>query len=310
MRIVSLLPSATEIVYALGLGDDLVAVSHECDYPAAARTKPRITRALVDSDHASETIDREVREKLHETGTVYDLDFELLERLQPDLILTQQLCSVCAVSYDFVKDAVKGLVHSPQVVNLEPTCLQDIFENIRTVGRLTGRLRQVEAVIASLQCRVEKVESLVGRSLARPRTFLMEWLHPPFSGGHWNAELVEIAGGVDELAKAGQPSRRVEWKEILDFAPEVVVISCCGFSIDRTLREVVQLKGVKEWHRLPAVLNQHVFIADGNQYFSRPGPRIVDSLEMLAVMIHPELASVYQFPPDAFQKLHTNRQSS
>ncbi|MBZ5535668.1 MAG: cobalamin-binding protein [Acidobacteriia bacterium] len=310
MKIVSLLPSATEIVYALGLGDDLVAVSHECDFPVEARSKPRITRALVDSDQPSETIDHEVREKLHEAGTLYDLDFELLKRLQPDLILTQQLCSVCAVSYDYVKDAVKGLVHSPRVVNLEPMRLQDIFENIRTVARMTGCSEQGEAVISLLQRRVERVRSLVSRIDTRPRTFLMEWLHPPFSGGHWNGELVEIAGGVDRIAKSGQPSRRVECQEILDFAAEIVVISCCGFSIDRTLREVAQLKSVREWQCLPAVLNQHVFIADGNQYFSRPGPRIIDSLEMLAVMIHPELASEYQFPPVAFRKLHTNRQNS
>jgi iron complex transport system substrate-binding protein len=310
MKIVSLLPSATEIVYALGLGDDLVAVSHECDYPPEARRKPRITRALVDSAQPSETIDHEVREKLHETGTLYDLDFELLKRLQPDLILTQQLCSVCAVSYDYVRNAVEGLVHSPQVVNLEPTSLQDIFENIQTVGGMTGHSKQAEAVIDSLQRRVERVRSLVLQTDRHPRTFLMEWLHPPFSGGHWNGELVEIAGGVDGIARVGQPSRRVEWKEILDFAPEIVVVSCCGFSIDRTRREVAQLKTVEEWHCLPAVLNQQVYIADGNQYFSRPGPRIVNSLEMLAVMIHPELASHYQFPPDAIQKLNTNRQNS
>ncbi|MBZ5554692.1 MAG: cobalamin-binding protein [Acidobacteriia bacterium] len=303
MKIVSLLPSATEIVYALGLGDDLVAVSHECDFPPSARVKPRITRALVDSDQPCETIDREVKEKLHEAGTLYDLDFELLERLQPDLVLTQQLCSVCAVSYDSVKDAVKGLVHSPQVVNLEPLGLQDILENIRTVARLTGCSERGEAVISSLERRVDRVKSLVSRIDRRPRTFLMEWLHPPFSGGHWNGELVTIAGGVDGIAKAGHPSRRVEWKEILDFAPEIVVISCCGFSIDRTLREIAPLKEVDEWHRLPAVLNERVFIADGNQYFSRPGPRIVDSLEMLAVMIHPGLAPEYQFQSKAFLQL-------
>lgn len=303
MKIVSLLPSATEIVYALGLGDDLVAVSHECDFPPEARSKPRITRALVDSNQPSETINREVREKLHEAGTLYDLDFELLERLQPDLILTQQLCSVCAVSYDYVKDAVKGLRHSPRVVNLEPMRLQDIFENIRTVARMTGRSEQGEAVISSLQRRVERVRSLISRVDSRPRTFLMEWLEPPFSGGHWNGELVEIAGGMDRIAKSGHPSRRVEWKEILDFAPEIVVISCCGFSIDRTLREVARLKRVDEWRCLPAVLNHHVFVADGNQYFSRPGPRIIDSLEMLAVMIHPELAPEYEIPTKAFLQL-------
>ncbi|MGB7624794.1 MAG: cobalamin-binding protein [Terriglobia bacterium] len=299
MKIVSLLPSATEIVFALGLGDDLVTVSHECDYPAAARTKPRITRALVDSDQSCDSIDREVRGRLDEAGTLYDLDFELINRLQPDLILTQQLCTVCAVSYDYVKDAVKGLIHSPEVVNLEPMCLQDIFENIRTVGRMTGRSNQGEVVIDSLQRRVERVRSLVGRSPARPRTFLMEWLDPPFCGGHWNGELVEIAGGLDGIAKAGQPSRRVEWKEIFDFAPEIVVISCCGFSQDRTLREFASIKSLAEWQRLRADHRPQIFIVDGNQYFSRPGPRIVDSLEMLAVMIHPELESEFRIPPNA-----------
>lgn len=303
MKIVSLLPSSTEIVYALGLGDDLVAVSHECDYPPSALLKPKITRARVDSNLPSHEIDQQVREQLHEAGSLYDLDFDLLNRLEPELILTQQLCSVCAVSYEYVKDAVKGLRCSPEVLNLEPMYLADIFENIRLVGCHTGRLERAEKFIASLQCRVEQVRHLVSRFDSRPKTFFLEWLNPPFCGGHWNGELVEMAGGVDTIAVVGKPSRRVKWEEIAAFSPEVVVISCCGFSLDRTLRETPQLSAISEWWQLPAVRNERVYVADGNQFFSRPGPRIIDSLEMLAVMIHPELAPEFNIPPTAFQKL-------
>ena len=303
MRIASLLPSSTEIVYALGLGDDLVAVSHECDFPAEARSKPKLTRARVDSSRSSGEIDQLVAQSLHETGTLYDLDFDLLSRLQPDLILTQQLCDVCAVSYEYVKDAVKGLRHSPQVVNLEPLCLADILENIRVVGRLAGCLDRAEAHIKSLAARIEQVRTRTAAVGSRPRVFLMEWLNPPYCAGHWNGELVELAGGVDALSRIGRPSARVDWKKIADFAPEVVVISCCGFSLERALQEIPFLQTVEAWSHLPAVQNGRVFLADGNQFFSRPGPRIVDSLEMLAVMIHPALAEGFKFPPRCFQKL-------
>lgn len=301
MKIVSLLPSSTEIVYALGLGDDLVAVSHECDYPAVARQKPRMTRAMIDATLSSAEIDERVRKTLHSAGSLYELDFDLLNRLQPDLILTQQLCDVCAVSYEYVKDAVKGLRGSPQVVNLEPLCLNDILENIRTVGRLAGRMSQAEELVESLQHRIARVRQLAPQRSTRPRTFLMEWLDPPFCGGHWNGELVDIAGGVDGIARIGRPSQRVAWKEIADFAPEIVVISCCGFSIERTLEEIPILKTQEVWSQLPAVKQNRVYVADGNQYFSRPGPRIVDSLEMLAVMIHPELAAHFSFPERTFR---------
>ncbi len=303
MRIASLLPSSTEICYALGFGDELVAVSHECDYPPDAQSKPKLTRARVDSGLSSREIDRQVSSALHETGSLYDLDFDLLARLQPDLILTQQLCDVCAVSYEYVKDAVRGLRFSPQVVNLEPTRVADIFENIRTVGRLAGRTAQAEKFIASLEKRVERVRKMTGDLPTRPRTFLMEWIDPPYCGGHWNGELVEMAGGIDRLARIGEPSARLPWKEVAEFAPEVVVISCCGFSLDRALRETPRLDLVPEWRELPAVQEHRVFVADGNQFFSRPGPRIVESLEMLAVMIHPELAGQIEMPPGSFVPL-------
>ncbi len=303
MRIVSLLPSSTEIVYALGLADQLVAVSHECDFPPDAQTKPKLTRALVDSRLSSMEIDQRVSKTLHESGTLYELDFDLLAPLQPDLILTQQLCDVCAVSYEYVKDAVQGLRCSPQVVNLEPTNLRGILENIRTVGRITDRQREAAEFISGLEQRIDGVRRAVSACNSRPRTFLMEWVDPPFCAGHWNGELVEIAGGHDELARIGRPSERVKWAEIAAFAPETVVISCCGFSLDRTLLEIPVLQKSKEWMELSAVQNHRVYVADGNQYFSRPGPRIIDSLEMLAVMIHPEVAREISVPDGAFRKL-------
>ncbi|MDD5541905.1 MAG: cobalamin-binding protein [Acidobacteriia bacterium] len=303
MKIASLLPSSTEIVYALGLGDELVAVSHECDFPPEAMNKPKMTRARVDSNLSSHEIDTLVSSTLHESGSIYDLDFDLLQKVQPDVILTQQLCDVCAVSYEYVRDAVKGLRSSPTVVNLEPTCLNDILENILTVGQLTGRQERAEKLVQDLKGRIDRVREAVARFNNHPRTLLMEWIDPPFCGGHWNGELVEIAGGVDRLAQFKKPSRRLTWEEIESFAPEIVVVSCCGFSIERTLRETPLLKNIEAWNRLPAVRQGRIFVADGNQYFSRPGPRIVDSLEMMAVMIHPDLASTLSIPADGFQKL-------
>lgn len=246
MKIVSLLPSATEIVYALGLGDDLVAVSHECDYPPAARSKPKITRALVNSDLSGQAIDHDVRGRLHEAGTLYDLDYKLLDQLRPDVILTQRLCNVCAVSYDEVRDAVGRSARSSEIVNLEPRSVGDILENIRDVGRLAGRWKESEEVIRNLQSRIERVRNLASKFRLHPKIFLMEWINPPYGAGHWNGELIQIAGGIDRLAGVGQPSRRVEWREILEFGPEIVVISCCGFSIERTLKEIPDLQKVKE----------------------------------------------------------------
>jgi iron complex transport system substrate-binding protein len=290
MRVVSLLPAATEIVGALGLMDRLVGVSHECDFPPAANEKPRVTRCEI---HAaglpSGEVDRWVRETLAATGSLYTLDEPLLRRLQPDVILTQRLCDVCAVGYGTVAALAATLPGPPRVVNLEPSCLADIFGDIRRVAAVLGVPARGEGLVASLMERVEVVRSRAARAGYRPRCFLMEWIDPPFCSGHWAPELVGIAGGVDPLGRKGQDSSRILWESVLEAQPEVIVLACCGYRVERTLRDLPILRGYPGWVDLPAVRSERVYAVNGSAYISRPGPRVVDSLEILAEVLHPEM---------------------
>jgi iron complex transport system substrate-binding protein len=281
VRIASLLPSATEIVCALGLQDDLVAVTHECDYPESVRGKPVLTRSVLSSASSSAEVDRHIRALVHQGSSIYALDAPLLEALHPDLILTQELCEVCAVSYPIVERAARRLGSSPQLVSLEPESLEDVFANIRFIGRLVGRSDIAEHVCDSLRRRVASVEQrIAGRP--RRRVVCLEWVDPPFNCGHWTPELVAIAGG-DELLGAGrQPAHAIDWQQVVDADPEVVVVMACGFSLDRSLREVEAARGHFE------LLDAETWVVDGNAFFSRPGPRLVDSVEIMAGILHPD----------------------
>ncbi|MGH9356009.1 MAG: cobalamin-binding protein [Terriglobia bacterium] len=290
MRICSLLPSATEIVYALGLGPHLAGVSHECDFPPEAALLPKLTRSNIPGGLPSREIDSTVSATLDTAGSLYEIDLPLLESLRPDLILTQRLCDVCAVSFDRVQEAVKGLPSHPEVLNLEPRSLNDIFENIRQVAAAAAEPRDA-ALVSSLHARVEAVRAKTRGLLERPRVFCMEWVDPPYCGGHWMKELVEIAGGRDDLALLHRPSERIEWKRVLEFAPEVIVLTCCGFELDRSAQEGAILAGFEGACDLPAARTGRVYATDASHFFSRPGPRIVDSLEILAHIVHPELFS-------------------
>ncbi|MBI1806257.1 MAG: cobalamin-binding protein [Ignavibacteria bacterium] len=287
MKICSLLPSSTEIIYALGLGDNLVAVTHECDYPPEALSKPRVTRSDISPSLSSAEIDFRVRQQLTDVGSLYSLDADMLELLKPDVIFTQQLCTVCAVSYENVARIAYHLNSKPKVINLEPTSLEGIFDNIMTVGKYAGVVDQAEAVIHFLRQRVNRIESLV-RHRERENVLCLEWLDPPFCAGHWIPELVEIAGGFDALGRKHQPSTQVAWEQILSYNPDVLVITCCGFSVERTMQELSLLRKPM-LEGLKAFQDGNVFVVDGSSYFSRPGPRIVDSVEILATIIHPEL---------------------
>lgn len=270
--------------------DALVGVSHECDFPADVRHKPRVTRCdLHDSGLPSEEIDRRVRETLHATGTLYTLDEPLLRELRPDVILTQRLCDVCAVGYGTVAALAHTLPGPPHLVNLEPMTLAEIFADIGKVAEALGVPERGRRVVAALQERVEAVRTRARQAARRPRCFLLEWVAPPFCGGHWNPELVDLAGGTELIGRAGTPSRSIAWEEVLEAAPEVLVLACCGFSIERTLQDLPLLKANPGWDTLPAVRSGEVYVVNGNAYFSRPGPRIVDSLEILAGILHPEL---------------------
>jgi iron complex transport system substrate-binding protein len=289
MRICSLLPSATEMVFALGMGDSLVGITHECDYPPQAARIPHVTRSNIPQGLSSSEIDQMVSSNLSTQGTLYELDQRLLDELAPDLILTQRLCDVCAVAYDKVQEVAHSLRSHPKVVNLEPHELEDILANIQTVGSLIGAEERAGKVIASLRQRIAAIEEKTKRLTSRPRVFCMEWVNPPYYGGHWMKTLVQIAGGVDELAKAGRPSTRIEWERVLEFSPEIMVLTCCGYKLPRVIQEAETLASFPGFHELPAAKSNRIFATNGSDYFSRPGPRIVDSLEILVHLVHPEL---------------------
>jgi len=281
VRIASLLPSATEIVCSLGLENELVGVTHECDYPESVRGKPVLTRSVLSGTRSGAEVDRHIRELVHRGSSIYALDAPLLEALHPDLILTQELCEVCAVSYPIVERAARRLGSSPQLVSLEPETLEDVFENIRVVGGLAGRSDTAERVCASLRRRIAVVEQQVtGRP--RRRVVCLEWVDPPYNCGHWTPELVKIAGGEERLGVAGRPAHPVQWPQVMEAQPEVVVVMACGFSLERSLREI-EAAGSR-FDSLAAEL----WVVDGNAYFSRPGPRLVDSIEIMAGILHPE----------------------
>lgn len=300
MRICSLLPSATEIVCALGLSDCLVGVTHECDFPPAVDGKPRITSSAIDSTVLSSSqIDTAVRDSLEQQSTIYHLDGPLLDELHPDLILTQELCAVCAVGPDEVREVVASLPFHPQVVSLEPTTLEGVFESILLVGELTEHMHVAQKLVIGLRQRLERVVDVVAGSPVR-NVLTLEWLDPLFVGGHWVPEMVSLAGGRDVLGVTGRPSRQVEWAEVLAVDTDCVVAMPCGFGLDRSRAELSAAPFPPEWNELAAVRAGHVFVVDGSSYFNRPGPRLVDGVEILASILHPEAFS--RAPRNSFAK--------
>jgi iron complex transport system substrate-binding protein len=287
-RIVSLLPAATEIAAALGLMDQVVGVSHECDFPEEANARPRVTHCPVhNSSLTSNEVDQWVRRALHENGTIYTINEALLNELLPEVILTQKLCDVCAVGYGSVAQLAKTLPGPPQLVNLEPTSLSEIFDDIRSVADACGVTARAEELVASLTERVDIVRHRAKDVLPRPRCFLMEWVAPPFCSGHWGPELVEIAGGHDSLGRKNQPSVEVDWRQVIDARPEILVLALCGYDLNRARVDYELLRGFPDFDSLPAVRRDEVYLVDASAYFARPGPRIVDSLEILAGILHP-----------------------
>jgi iron complex transport system substrate-binding protein len=289
MRIVSLLPSATEIVCRLGLEGQLVGVTHECDWPVGVRRLPKVTRSLIPREATSREIDVLVRERLRTERALYTLDMAALAELRPDLMVTQALCDVCAVAEAEVRAAACALPGAPQVVNLEPACLADLFECLRLVGAAADCEERAEREIAKLAGRVAAVAERTERIAVRPRVVVLEWIDPPFSSGHWTPELVRLAGGREVVSTAGERSRAMDWREVVAAQPEVLVIACCGFDVSRTLADLPILRGYSGWNKLPCVRTGRVYVVDGSAYFSRPGPRLVDSLEILAHALAPDV---------------------
>ncbi len=297
MKIVSLLPSATEIVYALGLGDDLIGVTDECDFPADAVTKPVVSRSALPQGRplTSREIDAAVRERMDDGRPLYVLDTDLIRREQPDVILTQDLCRVCAVPADHVEEALArlGLTDATKVVSLDPNTLDDVIAQIEVVGGLLGVEERGAELAADLRERIATVKQTAIR-LPTVSVFCMEWAEPPFAAGHWIPEMVEAVGAANLLGAKGEPSRTVTHREIRDANPEVLVYMPCGYYLEEAEAEGEQVIAHPEIADTPAVRNRNAFAVDATSFFSRPGPRIVDGLEALAWAVHPE---AYPDPP-------------
>jgi iron complex transport system substrate-binding protein len=302
MRIVSLLPSATEILYALGLGDSVVGVTHECDFPSAAATKPPLIKPRVDPHAAPAEIDRQVSELVQRGESIYAVDADLLASLAPDLIVTQDLCHVCAASPNDLATALTRLPKQPRVLTLTPHSLEDVWQDIIRVGNATGTKRDAEALAAELKSRVTMVQAAVKSASRRPRVLCLEWLDPFYVGGHWVPEMVSRAGGDDVLGRAGQPSFKVSADEIAESDADVILVMLCGYDAARNAAEFRRTQLPQSWNKLPALREARVFAVDANGYFSRPGPRLADGLELLAHLLHPEFCSS-GLPQNLYQKL-------
>jgi iron complex transport system substrate-binding protein len=294
MRIVSLLPSATEICYALGLQDSLVGVTHECDYPPDAATKPVVVESVFPNnckDMAPVEVDSKIAESIRTGAQIYRFKPGALEAAKPDVILAQGLCDVCAVPYRFVVEEIRKVRGNPQVMSLDPVDLTGILTDIRRVGELCGRVDEAGAVVDALEERVGEVAGPTRELPAnqRPRVAVIEWTDPIYVGGHWVPELVELAGGIDVLGVVGEPSKAVEWSTVVASKPDVVIVAPCGYDISRAKAELPRLQALPGWSDLPAVKDGKVYFMDANATLSRPGPRMVDAVEDIAQMIHPEI---------------------
>lgn len=294
MRIITLLPSATEIVCALGLIDDLVGITHECDYPEAVKTKPVLIESCLGPDAhkmSPREIDDKIRETLKKGEGTYRFKPGAMEQAKPDVVLTQGLCDVCAVPHSFVVKEISRLKLDPILISLDPQDLSGIITDIRRVGEATGRIDEAGTLCDQLE---ERIGEVAGRTreidpASRPKVAVIEWTDPIFAAGHWVPEMVELAGGVDCLAPAGEPSKVVEWETVLAAKPDVIVLSPCGYDLKKARTELPLLEKRPGWNELPAVKNGKVFVLDANATLSRSGPRIVDGLEALAQMIRPDL---------------------
>lgn len=300
MRIATLLPSATEIVCALGLSESLVGISHDCDYPPEIRSRPVLSEAIAGTDLPSRTIDDRIRSQVHKGKSVYHLDEIQLAELRPNLILTQELCEVCAPSYNLVMQAAKVLEADTKIVSLEPLGLMDVLDNILLVGELTGASSRAAHLVDLLRARIDRVRGAAA-DLPHPTTLCLEWLDPLYVAGHWVPDMVAHAGGDDLLGRAKQPSFVVEWDAIRAVDPEVLIVMPCGFDIPRVREEIRLLTDRPGWNTLRAVRDGRVYLTDATSYFSRPGPRLIDGLEILASILHPE--TPFEVPTGAVEPL-------
>jgi iron complex transport system substrate-binding protein len=282
MRIVSLVPHATELLFALGLGDDVVAVTHECDHPPRALELPRVTKDRLPAGLSAGEIDAAVRASVAGEGTIYELDTDLLQTLEPDLIVTQELCPVCAVTYDEVVKEAERIVSCPKVIALDPKTIGETMGDIRTVAAATGARDAALDLVARQRARIDRVRIAV-KDAERPTVAAIEWFDPVFTAGHWTPQLIDLAGGIDVLGFAGEHSEQTTWEMVAAARPEVVVCMPCGYDAARSLQEAEAFAD-----ELRSVGARRVAAVDAAAYFSRPGPRLVDGLELMGHVLHPE----------------------
>jgi iron complex transport system substrate-binding protein len=290
IRIASLLPSATEIVCALGLADNLVGVTHECDFPPEVIGKPQLTKSRISHEKmTSKEIDHAVRSQLDGHGSIYDLNTELLSKLNPDVIITQELCEVCAVSYKTVQKAARMYLADAKVISLEPNTISDIFDNILFVGEICGVAERAQKLVEKLQANLDELKRKTSEVKHKPQVFMMEWLEPPFSPGHWVPEQVEYAGGICLLGRKGQKSATITYQEVVKAKPEILVLIPCGYYIEDILKQLQTTLFPKDFLTIPAIENDSIWLVDATSYFSRPGPRVVEGAMILAKIFHPEI---------------------
>ena len=289
MRIVSLLPSATELVCGLGLRQQLVGVSHECDYPNSVIGLPVLTSSRIPEGLDSGSIDHLVTEQLKSDQALYDLNIDVLTSLRPDLIVTQALCDVCAVSGNDVARAVGSLPNNPDVINLEPNCLTDVLDTVELLAEAADCVKQGQIYLRELRYRISQVnnKSSVINFSDKPRVALLDWLDPIFDGGHWSPEIIELAGGIACFGNKKEPSQRRSWNDLIQARPDIIFIALCGFNVERSMQDVEDFFSSQEFSVLRDQVGSKIFLVDGNAYFSRPGPRLVDALEIMANAIHP-----------------------
>ena len=301
MKIVSLLPSATEIICGIGLRDQLVGITHECDYPKDVVNLPIVTRSRIPKGLPSHEIDTIVRSQLETDNALYSLEQEVLASLSPDLMVTQSICDVCAVSADEVNSVACQLPGNTHVINLEPVCLSDVLDTILIVGKAAKRTVEARAYFDHLNQRVECVVQSTKNidDNLRPKVAILEWLDPLFDGGHWYPELIEMAGGIPCFGSQNKPSCSRPWHDLVHAQPDVILVSLCGFDLERTIQDMPLLVNHPSFSELPAAQSGEVYMVDGNSYFSRPGPRLVDSLEILANLLHPDVCILSKDLPSA-----------
>jgi iron complex transport system substrate-binding protein len=289
MRIVSLLPAATEILYAVGAGDSVVGVTHECDFPAEAAKKPALIRPRVDPSALPAELDRQVRELVGRRENIYVLDAELLLRLEPELIVTQDLCDVCAISGDDLAAAISRFPTGarPRLVNFAPRNLDEVWQGVREIAGAAGHESEGRALTEWLSLEVSAVRQAVEEAAPRPKVLCLEWFDPPYVAGHWVPEMVGLAGGVDVLGREGAPSFRVECPDVISARPDIVILMSCGYDLERNIHVWRATKLPPGWEEIPAVRNDRVYAVDANAYFSRPGPRLSEGVALLAALLHP-----------------------